>query len=397
MEHARAENPSIFFYVRPCVLAFALAFTFANTACLEFQANPLDKSNGGLIGNLLISQAIATSGGDGGTTTSTQIRFVILGDGGKGFTSLDGSTWTELDAAGNTNIVFKKVIWTGTRWVAAGEDTSATAPAIYYSSDGESWTAASMPSPCGAATRTLNDLVLGGTTLMAVGQSDTLVPCVLTSADDGSTWAQTPSTAGGTPYSHVAYDGTNFYVSQPSAASAAPQIQASNGTAPFAATGTRPNITGGLGGSSTGELFGNGANLIFVGLDSNSSLADSSHSTSLGATWTADATAIFDSAAGLAPRALAVNGSRIVAVGDGCRVDYSDDNALNWNFNGALPACSGVAFADVVHDATTSTFIAAGVKSAQGEIWTSTDNGLTWSALQSGLTHTTPRTIAVRP
>ncbi|MBJ7396867.1 MAG: PKD domain-containing protein, partial [Akkermansiaceae bacterium] len=105
-------------------------------------------------------------------------RFIAAG-GQYAYLSLDGSTWTEQYLG--LNFGSGGIAWNGTKFVIAGYDWNGSAwyGTLYHSSDGKSWTAATVP-----ATVELRDVVSGGGVFVAVGDDG----AILRSTDGGATW-----------------------------------------------------------------------------------------------------------------------------------------------------------------------------------------------------------------
>ncbi len=372
-----------------CILGMGLS------ACVEFEPSALDVSEGGIAG-LLVSAAENASTADPGTgtTAETTARLVVVGQSGLGAWSDDGTNWTVIDIAGNSNMVLQKVIWTGTRFVVVGYNGSTFVEAVYTSATGKSsWTASIISSPCGGAFTTLDDVVLAGGRLVAVGASDSGAACAHFSTDDGASWSSLNAGASSFPFQKVAYDGSMYLAAATNFAVGVQTFQ-SNGSGAFSLTAATATGSGGSD-PALGDLtqIGSSSTVVWVGTTAGLT-SDSSFTTNTGGTWTADASNIFGGAAS-APRGVVADMSLslLVAVGDACRYDTANNLAtLNWSSGGAtIPACSGVNFRDLIFENGSSTWFAIG-QNAGMALW-STTNGSTWNQ-EAANALLTPNSIA---
>ena len=131
----------------------------------------------------------------GGLRTSSQLS-----------TTTDGITWTDVAAVFPTAV--DSLVWSGTHWIGG---RNATAPTIYRSTDGTSWSSVTARTSGGAvavgglASDGAGVIITGNPSGSAFGRSN----------DHGVTWADqtTPfiisSASGGSP---VNYIGSNFYI-----------------------------------------------------------------------------------------------------------------------------------------------------------------------------------------
>ena len=107
-------------------------------------------------------------------------RFIAAGNQ-YAYLSLDGGTWSEQYLG--LNFRSGGIAWNGNKFVIAGYDWNGSAwyGTLYHSSDGKSWTAATVP-----ATLELRDVVSGGGVFVAVGDDG----AILRSTDGGATWTR---------------------------------------------------------------------------------------------------------------------------------------------------------------------------------------------------------------
>lgn len=317
-------------------------------SCIKISASPFDTSQGadglaGFLATLLLS--------------STSMLYVAVGDQGKSYTSSDGRTWTAQTGAGST-ITFNAIAWNGSRFFAAGGNTAPQA-VIYSSADGITWTNV-FTSGTGTGATTFNDIAFTSGKLIAVGQINLSTALIRTSSD-GATW----STGSGATANvmRIAGDGTNFMAVQQPGSGTVGAYKSSDGITftavnqPFATIG-KPSIAG--------DLIFASSRFIFAGSDDSTSATPpsrSSFTTDLGATtWTADSTnKIFaGNAAGEYARALAYNGTRLEAVGDNCRVDFTTNlTTLSWSSTAlTMSGCSAINWKGMIWDG--SKFVAVG-------------------------------------
>lgn len=329
-----------------CVMRRLLCiFLLASTSCIGLKQSPFDSSQGGWLGALV-------------TALLSPRLLVAVGAQGKAYTSYDGYTWTQRSITSDTTLDFYSVASTGTGLVAVGGNSGGTQAVIYTSADGVTWGQSLTVS--GAATTRFADVVVGGGKIVAVGVNSAS-SLVRTSSDGGATWVSGSGTT--SALGRITYDGTNFITAQ-STASPVQTYRSTNGTTfsvttnvPFSSI-SKTNLTG--------DLIAVGTQVIFAGQD-DSSLSPptrSSYTNNVGASvWTADSGAnrIFGAnGANELPRGLAYSGSRLVAVGDACRVDFTTNiTSLTWSSTAlTMSGCSGIAWNGLVWDG--SKFIAVG-------------------------------------
>lgn len=212
--------------------------------------------------------------------------------------------------------------------------------------------------------------------------------CVLSSLDDGAIWSNGPAGLG--PYTAIAHSTVGLFCAGRRNSAATDNT---SGTAAFAAAGNA--APGGGGTANPTAMLGIGADIVLVGQDRSGppELANSATSADGGAAWVTNGT-IFDTAADR-PRALASNGTRVVAVGDGCRVDHTNvPTPLNWNAGPSIPGCAA-GLKGVAYDSRAPKWYAVGHDNSTMTIYTS-DDGVVW-AVTASFAGTLPNTIAIKP
>lgn len=136
-------------------------------------------------------------------------RYVAVGLNGTILNSLNGTTWTPAVTVIPPETTLTGLATDGTHFVAIGYDNSG--PVVYTSPDGANWTLVSL----GAVTPAVNDLTgiaWGNNMFVAVGNSTTSTPEIITSTDFGATWtAVTQALAGYAPET-VAFGNGHFVV-----------------------------------------------------------------------------------------------------------------------------------------------------------------------------------------
>jgi hypothetical protein len=114
-------------------------------------------------------------------------KWVVAGSFGTILTSPDGVTWSrQLDIP--NNIHFMGVAWSGSRWVAVGEQVPETRPAIFTSTDAVVWNRVNLPANLWGK---LNAVTWANNKFVAVGKN--FSPFVISSAD-GINWGNQAST-----------------------------------------------------------------------------------------------------------------------------------------------------------------------------------------------------------
>jgi hypothetical protein len=336
----------------------------AGTGCLRLSTSPFDTSQGGWLGALITALLAPTR------------TIVAVGAQGKAFTSTDGFTWTARSITTDTTLDFYSVTNTGSLFVAVGGNAANTQAVIFTSSDGVTW--AQSLSVSGASTTRFFDVAAVSDKIVAVGSAAGSTSLIRTSSNGGISWTTGGGTAG--ILGRITHDGSNFMTAQ-TTGSAIQTYRSADGIT-FAATANRPFSSTGKT-NLTGDLFAVGTQIIFAGQDDSafSPPTRSSYTSNLGASaWTADSGASRIFGANIVPelpRALATNGSRLVAVGDACRVDFTDNiSALTWSTSAlTISGCSGTAWQGMIHDG--SKFIAVG---SGGKVAVSGSGGSTdWS------------------
>jgi len=254
---------------------------------------------------------------------------IAVGNGGKAYVSADGIVWATVTVTSDTTINLKAVTYTGSNFVAAGGDNVSKCQ-IFTSGDGVAWTQATVTTPCLSGPSGFYSLASGNGKVVAAGES-AASSLVRVSTNNGTTWSTAAGTSGA--IGRVIFDGNVFVAGQVTATNVTTYTSSDGAT--FTAT---PNIPlNGVKTNTLGDLLSPSASRIIYAGNDTSPLPPPTRSAStnnLGASaWTADSVSIFggNNLTEL-PRALAYNGTRIEAVGDNCRVDFSNNvTPLSWN------------------------------------------------------------------
>lgn len=348
----------------------------AGTGCLRLNSSPFDSSQGGWLGALITALLSPTR------------TIVAVGAGGKAYTSTDGFAWTERTITTNTLLDFYSVTHNGSIYAAVGGNTGNTQAVIFTSADGITWTQSL--SVTGASTTRFYDVAAASGTIVAVGSAAGSTSLIRTSTNGGTTW----STGGGTTgvQGRITHDGTYFMSAQAQPGAAVLTYRSTDGLT-FAQT-TNPPFTSTGKPAATGDLLAVGSRTIFAGTDDsgtnppNRSAATSNQGSTA---WTGDTAGsrIFGAAATTAfspiARALAYNGSRLVAVGDACRVDFTSNlTSLTWNTSAlTMTGCSGTDWQGMIHDGSKFIAVGSGGKVAVSGSGASTD----WTITTVGSTN----------
>lgn len=313
------------------------------TSCIGLKESPFDSSQGSWLGALI-------------TAAFSPRLLVAVGAQGKAYTSYDGFTWTQRTITTDTTLDFYSVASTGTGLVAVGGNAAGTQAVIYTSGDGITWTQSLVVS--GGATTRFRDVVISGNTIVAVGQTGG-GPLARTSTNGAASWASV-TTGAGLPLLRVTHDGT-YFLTAVDGGSPVSTYRSTDGIT-FAIAANAPYS--GAGTISLGDLFAVGSRTIYAGTDaSKPPVSRSAASSNAGATaWTADSPPIFggNNTVPEIARGLAYSGSRLVAVGDACRVDFTTNiTSLTWSSTAlTMSGCTGIAWNGIVWDG--SKFIAVG-------------------------------------
>jgi hypothetical protein len=333
---------------RPGAVA-ALALTLGTSvACIDLKSSPLDTSQGGLFGFLGLLLR------DGGA------RFVAAAESGSAYVSNNGAEWTRVTIVSDTSKRMMAGVWTGARWVVVGGD--ATTCQIYTSSDAQNWTPAAGVT-CSGLLRSVA-VNADGSRVVAVGNLSGGSAVILASQDGGLNWSPltSPSTLslGG-----VVFANSQFMAFQDPAGAGALAAYTSNGTGPFIGIASAPQ--GGAKQNSFGAAFALGLRVIHAADDPCCTAPTAQRSVTTldngASAWTVNSANIFGgNLLNLFPRAMAFNAAapRLVAVGDGCLVDFTGDPAsLAWTgTQNVMSGCAGVNWKGLVFDG--AKFVAAG-------------------------------------
>ena len=349
---------------------FALALLLATTHCIELKSSPFDTSQGGLLGFLTL---FARDDG--------RVRYIAAADAGTVYSSTNGLVWrsTILDSTIN----FLSAVWSGSKWFLVGGTASACS--VYSSSDGLTWTAATLPS-C------LNRLQAvaastDGTRIMAVGDPAPTAPAGVVSLDSGSTW-NTITTLGTYTYAGLVFANNQFMAFNNPAGAVRVNAAVSDGTTNFALTSNDPQT--GAKENTYGAALAIGNRIVHAADEPASMSPDPMNSvttTDNGATlWTVNpmSNRIFGgNTSDLFPRALAADsaGTTLVAVGDACLVDRTNDLAgLTWTgVQTAMTGCSGIKWQGLIYDG--AKYVATGVDGSNAGYfaYSSTGNATDWT------------------
>lgn len=316
------------------LLAFGVA-VMTGRKCMRAEPSPLDTSAGGYLGILI--QLIY--GPDDGNDGDSSLLTVAVGDNDQVYRAqLSGGSgnWSAADLSGDSSLSFKAVTWTGQNFVAVGGDGSSCA--IYYSADGASWQAATHPS----CTSNLLDAETGNDLVIASGHLvGGPLPGVLVSGDHGVTWSQY-SGINTSAYVELGFDGT-YFVAADNSGGITRTYRSTDGQS----WATTPDATP-LGSAypatySAMHRVGDGSLFIVAGAEGSMmpSPKSSVHTTNSLDSCSSNAVAIFGgTTTSTLPYGLASSDTRLVAVGQNCAVDYTDDmSGLTWS--GSLQTMNG--------------------------------------------------------
>jgi hypothetical protein len=268
-------------------------------------------------------------------------HFVAVSDTGAALTSTDGATWTAVTplTSGTATDHLKATVvgHLGATFVAAGSVSPApytsSAGALATSSDGSTWTMASLP----AGTTPIHGLI-AGTILIGLGEAGHLY-----SSSDGATWSAEKA-INGLPTMNAGVYGAGAYLA---VGDNGYMIRSVDGLANW---GVGQVITVGGAGVNLHGVAWNGTKFVAVG--DNGAIATSSNGTA----WSSPlkVSAISGALRGVA----AASNGTFVVVGDN-GIETSTDNGDTWiaqNGSG-VAALSGVTFGN-------SEFVAVGAASA---------------------------------
>ncbi len=341
------------------VLTLALG---SQAACLDLAPSPFQE-----IGPLLSAYLRAQ--------TKT---YIAVGASGTVLRSTDGVTWTA-QTFPNTLLV-NAVTWTGQRFVAVGQGT--TAPVgnarAYHSTDGRTWTELVTPCASGAQAGNLTAVTTNGTRVVAVGATGASAPCAVFSDDHGLTWASASVPGGGGDFQGAAFANSNFITQGPSLTphrSPTGATFTANGGTPLNAVGT----------FSTLAYLPTLDRLIVTGTG-NGKAVQAAHSSDGGATFGANQDIFGGNGSNQYVRAMAASSTRVVAVGDvnitQCRLDFTENfTTFAWQSPEIfMGGCTSTQFNGIIHDGTR--FIAVG---ASGRMATSaTGSANDWTITTPG-------------
>lgn len=330
-----------------------ICFSATSGACLEAERQFKNYQDGFLF---LLIQALLSGG-----------KSVAVGAGGLGYISNDGQTWEPVTITSDSTININGITWTGSRFVAVGGN--ATSCAIFTSTDGQNWQPAIKPVCSVSLFAVTADPT--GQKLMAVGDMSGAVPIAFSSNDGGSSWF-TVTGAGSYRYTRVVFANNQFMAVNDPQNSFDISSFVSDGISIFTITANAPQPSAGKG-STLADIITVGNSVYQSGNDATTlapSPMRSGYTTDNGTTtWINNSINIFAGNTTNFPRALSVNNNnRMVALGDNCMTDFTDD-IINLTWTGVantVAGCSGIGWTDMIHDG--SKFIAVGANgSSEGQ------------------------------
>ncbi len=345
-----------------------------------------------LVANLNNSNLAAILG-----ALATTNKAVIVGNNGTLYYSTDGLNWTRTTVT-DTTINLNAVVFTGTNWVAVGGNGSSSCK-IFYSRDGINWTQSAVTAVCAASSGFL-DVATDGTRILAVGDAGG-TPLVRISIDGGVTWTTGNCAICTSGIKKILYNGSYFVLASTIATSVGVMIslRGTDGIS-FTQTGYRIGANTAKTNIVSDFILLPAKTIVAVGNDTQISPPTiSGLSTNDATSWTTNATSIF---AGNTipeyPRGLAYNGSRLVAVGDNCRVDFTTNiTTLAWSSTALLMnGCTSLNWKGLEFDGNKFIAVGANVAGTSGRIAVSATGGSTdWTIQTLG---TNPlNAIAIRP
>lgn len=357
------KSPYVISYdgLKPEALMDVLAIPSLNTYLAVGDNRTILRSTDGITWTLITPPS--------GTTSSTTFRsiayntvtnqIVVCGDGGVIYSNDAGLTWTKATGASGT---LNSVAYGNGVYIAVGGTTSFST-LIYRSTNGTTWTSATIPAITDAVNCVAYGDPLGVARWLAAGDNGR----ILQSADNGVTW--TTSSAGGNTYLALTYAGgtiKRFTLTAYTSANVSVVYSSTNGTS-VSLVATNP------GGSTAlfyGARYANNA-IVLVG-EANSAVTSSN-----GTTWTA--TNMNRGNNTLRAVTYDTSDSRYVMVGNdaqsggvsaGARLQYSASMTLA----DIRVVYSSVAFYSVTYAQNIGTYVVGG---DHGLVFTSTDL-VTW-------------------
>ena len=314
-------------------------------SCIKISASPFDTSQGadGLAGLLATTYAYLLLSAK---------TYVAVGDQGKGYISTDGRTWTQVTVT-SSSTTLTGVRYAGSAFFATGY--GATTALLFRSTDGLTWT--QVLSVSGATGIKFEDIAYANGRLVVVG--DTAIGTLgRTSTDGGTTWS-TVTFPAGNGLGKIVHDGTNFVTTEDSNGGGVLTYKSTDG---ITFTATSQPLTGAKG-NVTGDLLVASGRVVYMGSNPISTPAPpySASTTNQGSSWTANSvTPMGNNGVGEIGRALAYNGSRLEAVGDNCRVDFTTNlTSLSWSSTAlTMSGCSAINWKGMIWDG--SKFVAVG-------------------------------------
>ncbi len=353
--------------------------------CMQAKPSPLDVSQGQLVG-WLFQLFIGDEDRVDGVETPLAVAVGNENMYYLGRRTAAGGEWKTGNVSPTENPQLNAIVWSGRHFVAVGGPQGmseiigggylrpvgtvlANECLIYFSANGNDWTRATFP----VCTNPLLDVAYGNGRLVAVGDYDTGMEATyaLVSSDHGRTWNRFPS-AGYSAYHKIVFDG-NYFIAVDE--DAFPTVyRSADGetweTAPVA------HPFGGFTAHVVSALYvmPGSSQVILAGSDGSLptpvNSARSLYSTNAMTSVSENSTAVFGGSTVQVPLVLLAGGSRLVALGADCKMDYTDQPAgLAWS--GTLHSIAGCESGVTIRDAAYGAgfYIAVGVDSGgQGTV-----------------------------
>ena len=347
------------------LLLSMLSMAMLGNACIAATPSELDANSdeGFLLNFILKSSSVAR-------------LLVSMGDAGAFYTSSDaGERWSSRTAG---SAVIKGSLYTGEAVLFTGQTGGTTAFVGGWTEATTDGSLGSYTFTTGCATNaSIPDIASSGSLIVAAGnESSNAAPCAQLTTDQGEFGNFTKGSAtAGIGFEAVVFDSiNNEFIAF---TGGTPQIEAFTmpgaGTAFASATPNQhPFITGGAA-YKMGAAIAIDGKVIAAGADGPGTAISAIAANVGSGSWITNAVNIFGGNGTEHPRALAYNNSRLVAVGDACRYDYTDDvsNLIWLSTPVTMNGCSGVVWEDLVW--TGKYFVAVGQNGGNAFIAYTTD------------------------
>ncbi len=207
-----------------------------------------------------------------------------------------GNTWTAATPAPTTDFMVLGVCWTGSAFIAVGQDTAVNDPRVMTSADGITWT-----SRTSAPTTNALWLDVGGVSglAIAVGSLGTSSGVkIMTSTNDGASWTTQTPASNPAPINGIVVVSAGTHVAAGFHSSTSTLATSTNGTSWTTRTGPAD--------SQFYSVAWNGSIYVAVGMDLNTNLEGRAASSPTGTTWTARTTDPVSAAGSNGPNFLSV-------------------------------------------------------------------------------------------